>query len=52
MIEDMIQEMLGHSSLDMTLFVYSHVIPSMQLDAREKMQSLFQKLPDPEDKEV
>ncbi len=36
------QEMLGHSTLDMTMTVYSHVLPSMQKDATERMNGLFQ----------
>jgi integrase len=38
-----IQEILGHSTLDMTANVYSHVLPSMQQEAVEKMQHLFDK---------
>lgn len=37
-----VQEILGHRSLAMTN-VYSHVLPSMQKEAAEKMNSLFQK---------
>jgi len=37
-----VQEILGHSSLAMTN-VYSHVLPSMQKEAAEKMNTLFQK---------
>lgn len=36
-----IQEILGHSTLDMTANVYSHALPSMQQEAREKMNQLF-----------
>ncbi len=36
------QEMLGHSTLDMTMTVYSHVLPSMQKEAIEKINRLFQ----------
>jgi integrase len=38
-----IQEILGHSTLDMTANVYSHVLPSMQQEAVEKMRHLFDK---------
>jgi len=38
-----IQEILGHSTLDMTANVYSHVLPSMQKEAVEKMNQLFEK---------
>lgn len=36
------QKMLGHSSLEMTETVYSHVLPSMLEDAVKKMNGLFQ----------
>jgi integrase len=35
-----VQEMLGHSEMDMT-FLYTHVFPSMQQEAAEKMKKLF-----------
>jgi len=38
-----IQEILGHKELDMTLNTYSHVLPSMKEDAVEKMNRLFEK---------
>ncbi len=36
-----VQEMLGHSSISLTLDTYSHVIPTMQRDAANKMDALF-----------
>jgi integrase len=39
-----VQEMLGHSQIGLTMDTYSHVIPSMQKDAAEKMQNLFNKV--------
>lgn len=36
-----VQEMLGHSSISLTLDTYSHVIPSMQQEAADKMDGLF-----------
>ena len=36
-----VQELLGHSSVSMTLNVYSHVLPSMQKEAMNKMDDLF-----------
>jgi integrase len=36
-----VQELLGHSNITITLNVYSHVLPSMQQDAVEKMSNLF-----------
>jgi integrase len=35
------QEILGHSEMDMT-FYYTHVFPSMQEEAAEKMKKLFE----------
>lgn len=32
-----VQELLGHSTISITMDVYSHVLPSMQRDAMEKM---------------
>jgi integrase len=37
-----VQEILGHSTLDMTANVYSHVLPHMQKEASEKINRLFQ----------
>ncbi len=36
-----VSEMLGHSSVAITLDVYSHVTPSMQADAAEKMDAML-----------
>lgn len=36
-----VQELLGHSSITLTLDTYSHVIPSMQQEAADKMDDLF-----------
>ena len=32
----LVQELLGHSSIDITMDIYSHVLPSMQHDMMEK----------------
>ena len=32
-----VQELLGHSSVDITANVYSHVLPSVHKDAMDKM---------------
>lgn len=37
-----VQERLGHSSITLTLDVYSHVIPSMQEEVAEKLDGLLQ----------
>lgn len=36
-----VQEILGHSQISMTLDVYSHVLPNMQQDAMNKLNDLF-----------
>ncbi len=38
-----VQEMLGHSTISMTLDTYSHMIPDMQDQAAGKMKELMQK---------
>jgi integrase len=36
-----VQELLGHSTISMTMNTYSHVLPSMQQEAMEKVNKLF-----------
>jgi integrase len=36
-----VQERLGHSSVTITLEVYSHVMPSMETDAAERVAALI-----------
>lgn len=36
-----VQELLGHSSITMTMDIYSHVLPPIQSEAMGKMDSLF-----------
>ena len=36
-----VQEILGHSNIAMTMNVYSHVLPSMQQDAMSKLNLAF-----------
>ncbi len=38
-----IQELLGHSSVIITLNVYGHALPSMQAEAVDNMERLFGK---------
>ncbi len=38
-----VQEILGHSNINITLNVYSHVLPGMQQGAMDKMNSAFEK---------
>jgi len=37
-----VQELLGHSTIAMTMDTYSHLLPSMQRDAVDKMNTAFQ----------
>jgi len=37
-----VQEMLGHSSISLTLDTYSHILPDIQKEATEKMDKLFE----------
>ncbi len=36
-----VQEILGHSQISMTMDIYSHVLPDMQQEAMSKMNDLF-----------
>jgi integrase len=36
-----VQEILGHSSIAVTMGVYSHVIPSLKRDAADRMDALL-----------
>jgi integrase len=36
-----VQEVLGHSTIMLTLDTYSHVAPGMDAEAAKKMDSLF-----------
>ena len=36
-----VSERLGHSSITITLDIYSHVMPNMQVDAAEKLGELL-----------
>lgn len=40
-----VQELLGHNTVDMTLNTYSHVYPAMRREAMEKMENLFGQQP-------
>jgi len=43
------QELLGHSNIAITLNIYSHVLPSMQKDAVDRLSGLFDLHEDHED---
>ncbi|MDD7793656.1 site-specific integrase [Clostridium sp. 'White wine YQ'] len=36
-----VSERLGHSNISMTLDIYSHVLPNMQLEAVKKLENIF-----------
>jgi integrase len=36
-----VQELLGHSTISMTMDIYSHVLPSMQQEMMDKLDDLF-----------
>jgi integrase len=38
-----VQEILGHSDIEMTMNIYTHTLPSMQQEAAEKMKNLFER---------
>ena len=38
----MVQEMLGHSTISVTLDTYSHVLPNLQSVAVEAMDEIFE----------
>lgn len=38
-----VQEILGHSEISMTMDIYSHVLPTMQRDAMEKLNQAFER---------
>jgi integrase len=37
-----VQEILGHNDISMTLGIFSHVLPGMQEEAVEKISGLFE----------
>ena len=37
-----VQEVLGHSTISITVDIYSHSLPSMQREAMQKLNDLFQ----------
>ena len=47
-----VQELLGHSHINMTLGTYSHVLPGMHKEAMEKMNELFRKPVDDQNEEA
>ncbi len=36
-----VQQMLGHKRIEITLGIYGHVLPNMQEEAAEKMAAIF-----------
>jgi integrase len=43
-----VMDILGHSEIAMTMDTYSHVIPELQREAAERMESLFRRAPQKE----
>jgi hypothetical protein len=43
-----VQEILGHSQMSITLDIYSHVLPTMYVDAMEKLHRAFLCYPNPD----
>ena|SRR2546425_5773261 len=37
-----VQEILGHSEIGMTMNIYSHVLPTIQREAMDKMKKAFE----------
>jgi len=37
----MVQERMGHSTIAMTMDIYSHVLPSMQQEVADKIDDMF-----------
>ncbi|GAC1350604.1 MAG: hypothetical protein NVSMB27_34660 [Ktedonobacteraceae bacterium] len=37
-----VQEILGHNQISMTMDVYSHVLPSMQQDAMQRLNKILE----------
>ena len=37
-----VQELLGHNQISMTMDIYSHVLPTMQEEAMDKMNDALQ----------
>jgi integrase len=44
-----VQEMLGHSEISMTMDIYSHVLPTMQREAVSRLNQIFMEAPDSPD---
>ncbi|HEU0002638.1 MAG TPA: tyrosine-type recombinase/integrase [Ktedonobacteraceae bacterium] len=39
----MVQERMGHSTIAMTMDIYSHMLPSMQQEVAEKIDDMFKR---------
>ena len=39
----MVQERMGHSTIAMTMDIYSHVLPSMQQEVADKIDDMFKR---------
>jgi hypothetical protein len=38
----LVQQMLGHTQISMTMDIYSHVLPGMQIDAVHRLHALLE----------
>lgn len=47
-----VQELLGHNNISMTMDVYSHVLPGMQQEAISRLNNTLAKFNDSEEKKV
>jgi integrase len=41
-VPKIVQELLGHNQINMTMDIYSHVLPTMQMDAVNKLNDALQ----------
>ncbi|MDQ2905467.1 MAG: site-specific integrase [Chloroflexota bacterium] len=47
-----VQELLGHNQISMTMDIYSHVLPGMQRDAMAKLNDALQELPENDERHL
>jgi integrase len=46
-----VQEILGHSNIAITMNIYSHVLPTMQQEAMKKLNAAFKDMTEETDEE-
>lgn len=47
LLSKIVQELLGHSQISMTLDTYSHILPSLQEEAVNRLNTLFENKENP-----